>query len=74
MPPTGRSLGRGPDHRQDMTRSCTGRRKDGAVGPWLIPVMAQTAAYGSDGFNQKFGLNALAARTGPSRAGATTAS
>ena len=29
------------------------------VGPWLIPVMAQTAPNGSDGFNQFFGLNAF---------------
>lgn len=44
---------------RDMTQFLFKAQHDGAVGPWLIPVMAQTAANGSDGFNQKFGLNAL---------------
>ena len=43
----------------DMTRFLFRASKDPAVGPWLIPVMAQTAPNGSDGFNQHFGLNAL---------------
>jgi len=33
--------------------------KDPAVGPWLSSVMAQVNPYGSDGFNQFFGFNAL---------------
>jgi hypothetical protein len=49
---------------RDMTTFLYRASKDGAVGPWLIPVMAQTAANGSDGFNQKFGLNALSGTHG----------
>jgi hypothetical protein len=49
---------------RDMTTFLYRASKDGAVGPWLIPVMAQTAASGSDGFNQKFGLNALSGTHG----------
>ena len=43
----------------DMTRFLFQASQDPAVGPWLIPVMAQTAPNGSDGFDQHFGLNAL---------------
>src|SRR5664279_4009352 len=43
----------------DMTRFLFQASQDTAVGPWLIPVMAQTAPNGSDGFDQHFGLNAL---------------
>ena len=43
----------------DMTRFLFRASQDPAVGPWLIPVMAQTAPNGSDGFDQHFGLNAL---------------
>ena len=49
---------------RDMTTFLYRASKDGAVGPWLIPIMAQTAASGSDGFNQKFGLNALSGTHG----------
>ena len=43
----------------DMTQFLYRASRDAEVGPWLIPVMAQTEALGSDGFNQHFGLNAL---------------
>ncbi len=46
----------------DMTRFLFRASKDPKVGPWLIPVMAQTARTGSaddTGFSQYFGLNAL---------------
>lgn len=43
----------------DMTRFLFAASQDPAVGPWLLPVMSQTAQFGSDGFNQGFGLNAL---------------
>lgn len=46
----------------DMTTFLFRASKDDAVGPWLIPVMAQTAPTGSGtdaGFSQYFGLNAL---------------
>jgi len=43
----------------DMTQFLYRAANDPAVGPWLIPVMAQTAPNGSDGFNQFFGLNAV---------------
>jgi len=43
----------------DMTRFLHQASKDAAVGPWLMPVMSETTPYGSDGFNQDFGLNAL---------------
>ena len=49
---------------REMTVFLYKASKDSAVGPWLIPVMAQTAASGSDGFNQKFGLNALSGTHG----------
>lgn len=48
----------------DMTRFLYRASKDSAVGPWLIPVMSQTAPNGSDGFSQAFGLNALAGTHG----------
>ncbi len=43
----------------DMTTFLYRMSKDSEVGPWLIPVMAQSAPQGSDGFDQHFGLNAL---------------
>ena len=43
----------------DMTHFLFEASQDPEVGPWLLPVMAQTAPSGSDGFNQSFGLNAL---------------
>ncbi len=46
----------------DVTRFLYLASKDDAVGPWLMPVMSQTAPTGSGqdaGFNQYFGLNAL---------------
>jgi hypothetical protein len=43
----------------DMTTFLWRASQDPAVGPWLFPVMAQTSPFGSDGFNQAFGLNAL---------------
>ena len=43
----------------DMTTFLYRASQDPAVGPWLIPVMAQTSPTGSDGFNQAFGLNSL---------------
>jgi hypothetical protein len=46
----------------DMTRFLFRSSQDPAVGPWLIPVMTETARTGSGedaGFSQYFGLNAL---------------
>ncbi len=43
----------------DMTQFLYRASLDNAVGPWLMPVMAQTSPTGSDGFNQAFGLNAI---------------
>lgn len=43
----------------DMSKFLYLADNDPLVGPWLIPLMAQTNALGSDGFNQKFGFNAL---------------
>ncbi|HEY4994187.1 MAG TPA: hypothetical protein VII33_19120, partial [Nakamurella sp.] len=46
----------------DMTRFLYQASQDPDVGPWLLPVMAQTAPTGSgedSGFSQAFGLNAL---------------
>lgn len=43
----------------DMTQFLFRASQDAAVGPWLLPVMAQTDRFGSDGFDQGFGLNAL---------------
>jgi hypothetical protein len=43
----------------DMTHFLYEAAHDSEVGPWLVPVMAQTSPTGSDGFNQYFGLNAL---------------
>jgi len=46
----------------DMTRFLYRAGKDSAVGPWLIPALANTARTGSGadgGFSQYFGLNAL---------------
>jgi hypothetical protein len=48
----------------DMTRFLYRAAHDSAVGPWLLPVMAKTAAKGSDGFDQYFGLNALSGEHG----------
>ena len=43
----------------DMTTFLYRASRDPQVGPWLLPVMAQVAPVGSDGFNQAFGMNAL---------------
>lgn len=43
----------------DMTTFLFRASRDAQVGPWLLPVMAQVAPVGSDGFNQAFGLNSL---------------
>ncbi len=46
----------------DMTTFLFRASQDAAVGPWLIPVMAQTAPTGSGGdagFSQYFGMNTL---------------
>ncbi len=43
----------------DMTTFLYRAAHDPQVGPWLMPVMAQVAPNGSDGFNQHFGMNAL---------------
>lgn len=46
----------------DMTTFLFRASQDAAVGPWLLPVMAQTAPTGSgadSGFSQFFGLNTL---------------
>src|SRR5664279_693969 len=46
----------------DMTRFLYQASQDPDVGPWLLPVMAQTVPTGSgedSGFSQAFGLNAL---------------
>ena len=43
----------------DMTQFLFRASQDSAVGPWLLPVMTQTDQFGSDGFDQGFGLNAL---------------
>ena len=48
----------------DMTQFLYRASRDAAVGPWLIPVMSQTAPNGSDGFNQAFGMNALSGTHG----------
>lgn len=37
---------------------------DAVVGPWLMSVMTQTAPNGSDGFDQRFGFNALSGEHG----------
>ncbi len=43
----------------DMTTFLFRASRDAQVGPWLLPVMAQVAPVGSDGFNQAFGMNSL---------------
>jgi hypothetical protein len=46
----------------DMTRFLYQASQDPDVGPWLLPVIAQTAPTGTgqdSGFSQAFGLNAL---------------
>lgn len=49
---------------KDMTTFLYRAAHDPQVGPWLLPVMAQVAPNGSDGFNQAFGLNALSGTHG----------
>jgi len=44
---------------RDMTSFLFRAGRDPLIGPWLLPVLAQVAPTGSDGFNQHFGLNAL---------------
>ena len=48
----------------DMTTFLYRAANDPWVGPWLIPVMSQTAANGSDGFDQYFGMNRLTGEHG----------
>jgi len=51
----------------DMTTFLFRAAHDDQVGPWLIPVMAQTAPTGSGadaGFSQYFGMNALGGEHG----------
>jgi len=48
----------------DMTTFLYRAGRDPQVGPWLLPVMAQVAPVGSDGFNQAFGMNALSGTHG----------
>lgn len=48
----------------DMTTFLFRASKDAQVGPWLLPVMAQVAPSGSDGFNQAFGMNSLSGTHG----------
>lgn len=48
----------------DMTTFLYRAAHDSQVGPWLLPVMAQVAPNGSDGFNQAFGMNALSGTHG----------
>ena len=43
----------------DMTTFLFQAAHDAEVGPWLLPVMAQVAPVGSDGFDQHFGMNSL---------------
>ncbi len=43
----------------DMTQFMFQMSRDALVGPWLMDVMAQTTAFGADGYNQAFGMNAL---------------
>ena len=43
----------------DMTRFLYRASEDKPVGTWLLEVMSRTDAFGSDGFNQAFGLNGL---------------
>lgn len=48
----------------DMTTFLYRASRDSEVGPWLLPVMAQVAPVGSDGFNQAFGMNSLSGTHG----------
>ncbi|MDX6301815.1 MAG: hypothetical protein QOF53_3029, partial [Nocardioidaceae bacterium] len=48
----------------DMTTFLFRASRDPQVGPWLLPVMAQVAPVGSDGFNQAFGMNSLSGTHG----------
>ena len=48
----------------DMTRFMARAAADPMVGPWLLPVMARTAPYGSDGFDQQFGLESITGEHG----------
>lgn len=43
----------------DVTTFLWRASQDPAVGPWLMPVLAQTNPTGSDGFDQTYGLQAL---------------
>lgn len=49
----------------DMTTFLARAGADPLVGPWLLAIMERTAEYGTDGFDQDFGLNALAGSNGP---------
>jgi len=48
----------------DMTRFLFQVSRDDAVGPWLLSEMSRTERYGSDNFDQGFGLNALGGEHG----------
>src|SRR5699024_806098 len=48
----------------DMTTFLYHAGRDPLVGSWLLSTMSHTAATGSDGFNQRFGLNALSGEHG----------
>ena len=48
----------------DMTTFLFRASRDPEVGPWLLPVMAQVAPVGSDGFDQAFGMNSLSGTHG----------
>lgn len=48
----------------DMTTFLYRASRDAQVGPWLLPVMAQVAPSGSDGFDQSFGMNSLSGTHG----------
>ncbi len=48
----------------DMTTFLYRAGRDPQVGPWLLPVMAQVAPVGSDGFDQSFGMNSLSGTHG----------
>lgn len=59
----------------DMTQFLARAAADPLVGPWLLSVMAQTAPHGSDGFDQRFGLEALTGEHGSKQGwGSDTAS
>lgn len=44
----------------DIGRFLHRMSRDPVIGPWLMPLMAQATDLGCDGFNQNFGINAIA--------------